>query len=227
MSLPRALVFGANGAIGGSCAARLGADGFSVLRATRNTARVDGEIQVSGDGWANGIDGKLAAVIWAQGANAGGSVLTTSDEDLTLMFDANVGFIARTVRQLVEADALAANCRFVIVSSIWQDVARNEKFAYTVSKAAIAGLVRSLAIDLAPRGIAVNAVLPGILDTPMTRANLSPGQIEDALRATPAGRLATVEDVANAVSWLSGASCTAITAQFVTVDGGWTVHRRV
>ncbi|MEI8080510.1 MAG: SDR family oxidoreductase [Actinomycetes bacterium] len=227
MSGPRALVFGSSGAIGTACVTQLQAGGFEVVSATRGLGDGDQLSTSIGPDWPNGLPGKLAAVVWAQGANASGSVLDVGETDLDDLVEANVGFIARTVRELVKADALVDHCRFVVISSIWQDLVRKDKFAYTVSKAAVAGLVRSLAVDLAERGVVVNAVLPGVLDTPMPRANLTGDQLAAVLAATPAGRLATVDDVANAVAWLVSDKCTGVTGQFLTVDGGWSVHRHV
>ena len=124
-------------------------------------------------------------------------------------------------------DRLAKPSRLCILSSIWQEQARTAKFSYTVSKAAIAGLVRSCAADLGPRQVLVNAVLPGVVDTPMTHANLSVEQI-GAIRSDSAlGRLATPDDIAAAVAFLVGPTNGAITGQSITVDAGFSHIRNL
>jgi len=73
----------------------------------------------------------------------------------------------------------------------------------------------------------VNAILPGVLDTPMTRAHLTAASIERVIDDTPGKRLATVEDVARVAYWLASDDNTAVNGQSVAVDLGWTVARRV
>ena len=143
------------------------------------------------------------------------------------MWQANVVVVAEVTRSLLDAGALADPSRIVVISSVWQDLARAGKVAYTTSKAAVGGLVRALAVELAPAGVLVNAVLPGVLDTPMTRAHLSPESIARVTDDTPAGRLATVDDVARATYWLASDDNTGVTGESITVDLGWTVARRV
>ena len=111
----------------------------------------------------------------------------------------NVTFVAATLAELLRLGKIADGARLVVLSSIWERQARQDKFSYTVSKAAVAGLVRSAAVDLAPRGILINGVLPGVTDTPMTRGLLSGEQIDAFGAATGFGRLASLDDVANTV----------------------------
>jgi NAD(P)-dependent dehydrogenase (short-subunit alcohol dehydrogenase family) len=112
----------------------------------------------------------------------------------------------------------------VVISSIWQQLARPDKFSYTVTKAAVGGLVRAAAMDLAPRGIRVNAVLPGVVDTPMTRSMLTDDQLRAVGDATGHGRLISAAEVADAVaSLLSPAS--GVTGQSLLVDLGFSFGR--
>ena len=89
------------------------------------------------------------------------------------------------------SERLAGGARLCVISSIWQTSARPNKLSYMVSKAALQGLVLSAATDLAERGILVNAVLPGALDTPMTRQNLTAEQIDRIAGMTKFDRLAS------------------------------------
>jgi 3-oxoacyl-[acyl-carrier protein] reductase len=128
---------------------------------------------------------------------------------------------------LLASDRLAQGARLCVISSVWQNVARPNKLSYMVSKAALQGLVQSAATDLADRGILVNAVLPGALDTPMTRQNLTSEQIGRIVGMTNFDRLPALGDVAALVGFLCSAANTSITGQFVAVDLGFQNARLV
>ena len=230
MTAARVLVVGARGAIGTAIVDTFEQRGWTVLRGTRSLRAGETDwVDVSDPGWAAGVaaGGKLDAVVFAQGANTSGGIQETAAADLDQMWQANVVVIAEVMRSLLEQGALAHPARVVVISSVWQDLARAGKVAYTTSKAAVGGLVRALAVELASAGVLVNAVLPGVLDTPMTRAHLSPESIARVTDDTPAGRLATVDDVARAAFWLASDDNTGVTGESITVDLGWTVARRV
>ena len=89
------------------------------------------------------------------------------------------------------------------------------------AKAAVEGLTRSLAVELAPRNIIVNGVMPGITDTKSFRAIENASSIiESVKKGTPAGRLVTPEDVANVVDFLCTPQASMIVGQFIIIDGG-------
>jgi 3-oxoacyl-[acyl-carrier protein] reductase len=92
---------------------------------------------------------------------------------------------------------------------------------YSAAKAGIEGFNRSLARELGPLNIRVNAVVPGFFESDMT-AEVTDANRERILRRTPIGRLATVDDVANAVMFLASPSAAVITGQTIVVDGGIT-----
>jgi NAD(P)-dependent dehydrogenase (short-subunit alcohol dehydrogenase family) len=125
------------------------------------------------------------------------------------------------LKVLLAAGRLRAGSRLAIVSSIWQLESRPGKFSYTVSKAALQGLVKSCALDLGPSGILINAVLPGVVDTPMTRSHLSAEQIAAITAQSALGRLPEPADIASAVAFLVSQVNRSITGQFLTVDGGF------
>jgi NAD(P)-dependent dehydrogenase (short-subunit alcohol dehydrogenase family) len=181
------------------------------------------------DSWATSAaaSGSYDGVVWAQGLNSSGGVLDADDDDYLRLFDANVVFIGRTLKQLVAASALSPTSRGVVLSSIWQVAVRPNKIAYVASKAALAGVVPSIAIDMAEHGFAINGVLPGVIDTPMTRSALSADQIDRVESETIGGHLATPENVASAVEWLLDARAAGINGQWIAVDNGWSVVRSV
>lgn len=222
----RALVFGAGGALGSAICRALVAQGFELLTAgARAAGEAPGHLQLSYD---QPLPAELLAslpsldaVVWAQGLNVSDAISSYEPENLARLLQSNVLFIADSLAALLRADRLQHGSRLVVISSVWQLESRPGKFSYTVSKSALQGLIKSCALDLGSRGILINAVLPGVVDTPMTRSHLSPEQIAAITDQTALGRLAEPEDIAAAVAFLAAASNRAITGQFLTVDAGF------
>lgn len=223
-----ALVFGASGAIGRAIAETLAAGGFTV----HGTSRDGGDDMialdpiVAPDGLA-GLDDlpALDAVVWAQGANLNDAAATVRRDGFEAVMSANVTYVVVTLAHLLQAGCLARPARMVVISSIWEQVARPGKFSYTVSKAAIGGLVRAASIDLAAEGHLINAVGPSVTDTPMTRAMLSGEQIDGVAGQTGFGRLTSLGDVAGLTAHLCSAANTGVTGQSIAVDLGFS-HAR-
>ena len=110
----------------------------------------------------------------------------------------------------------------VNISSIWGLRGASCETAYASTKAALIGLTRSLALELAPSGIRVNCVAPGVIDTDML-GSLPPGTKELLAQQTPMGRLGQPEDVAAAVSYFASEDAGFVTGQVLSPDGGFIV----
>jgi NAD(P)-dependent dehydrogenase (short-subunit alcohol dehydrogenase family) len=225
MSSP-ALVFGAGGALGSAIHSTLTEQGFEVFTAGARTAPDDAtHLQLDyGQPLPAGMFKTLPpleAVVWTQGLNASDTITAFDPESFHRLWQSNVAFIAASLAGLLKAGRLHKGSRLVVVSSIWQLESRPGKLSYCVSKSALQGFVRSCALDLGPLGILINAVLPGVVDTPMTRTHLSTEQIAAITAQTALGRLAEPTDIASAVSFLVGPTNRVITGQFLTVDAGF------
>jgi 3-oxoacyl-[acyl-carrier protein] reductase len=109
--------------------------------------------------------------------------------------------------------------RIVNLSSVVGQTGNAGQSIYAATKAGIVGFTKSVARELASRGITVNAVAPGFIETEMT-ANLAPQLQEDFLRSIPLGRFGTSEEVAQLVVFLTGPGATYITGQVMNVNGG-------
>ena len=233
-SRPAVLVFGANGAIGAHLAQRFRDEGWQVISATRRLGKDPEGSWVAYDPFGKGhkddcLDayGPYDAAVWAQGANTNDSIYDLDLRQHAAIYEANCLFVVASLHLLVKRKLLRAPARLCIISSIWQTMARQNKFSYCVSKAALQGLVLSASVDLAAQGHLINAVLPGVLDTPMTHTNLKPEQVQSVSNATFFRRLTTLDDVASAVCFLCSEKNTGLTGQFIVADLGFSHVRLV
>jgi 3-oxoacyl-[acyl-carrier protein] reductase len=120
------------------------------------------------------------------------------------------------------AEVLRDGGRIVNVASVAGLVGFPGQANYAAAKAGVIGMTRSIAKELARRGITVNAVAPGIVQTPML-GEIKPEMVAEYVKQIPIGRLAEPADVANAVLFLASADSGYITGQVLPVTGGWMV----
>jgi NAD(P)-dependent dehydrogenase (short-subunit alcohol dehydrogenase family) len=124
-------------------------------------------------------------------------------------------------RRMVQARSGA----IVNMSSQMGHVGGPNRTVYCLTKHAIEGLTKAMAIDLAPHGVRVNSVAPTYIETPLTKPFLANAAFrEDVLRRIPLGRLGTVEEVAKAVLFLASSDASLITGTSLLVDGGYTAQ---
>ena len=224
--MPNLLIFGSTGTLGGAILDKYRAEKWDITCAVRKVVN-DCDIQLPLTSDVLGSR-KFDAVVFAQGANVNGSAMQTGTKELNELFEANVTVIAESVSTLMGANAINEGGRVVILSSLWEQFTRQEKFAYSVTKAAVGGLVRSLAVDLGrQKKILVNGILPGIVNSPMVARTLSPEQIANVVSQTPIGELATPVDVANSVYMFGSSLNTGISGQSIFVDRGFSVARTI
>jgi NAD(P)-dependent dehydrogenase (short-subunit alcohol dehydrogenase family) len=178
---------------------------------------------------------RLAAEGWAPDVvipNAGILHLAPVDdfpaERFRALLEVNLTGAFLTAR--AAARRLPANGRLILTSSLFGLRAGAQNAGYAASKFGMLGLMQSMAADLAPRGILVNAVAPGQIQTEMmdklVEDRLAMGMAdprERLLSRIPLGRLGTPEEVANVYVWLASPLATYMTGQTVCVDGGWQV----
>ena len=227
--MPKLLIFGGTGVLGAAIAAKYETNGYQITYGVRTIANPANQFQLPlTDGPVPDLlKGELFdTVIFAQGANNNDSVINHSPDDLNRLFEANVSFISTTAKALMLHNLIKQKAKIVILSSFWEQITRGEKMSYTVTKAAVGGLVRSMAVDLGnAKGILVNGLLPGVVDSPMARGLLKPEQIENVQWQTPGHKMIIPTDVANAAYLLGCEDNTAISGQSLFVDYGFTVSR--
>jgi NAD(P)-dependent dehydrogenase (short-subunit alcohol dehydrogenase family) len=227
--MPKLLIFGGTGALGAAIAAKYETNGYQITYGVRSITNPANQFQLPlTDGPVPELlKGELFdTVIFAQGANNNDSVINHLPDDLNRLFEANVSFISTTAKALMLHNLIKQKAKIVILSSFWELVTRQEKMSYTITKAAVGGLVRSMAVDLGnAKGILVNGLLPGVVDSPMARGLLKPEQIENVQWQTPGHKMIIPSDVANAAYLLGCEDNTAISGQSLVVDYGFTVSR--
>jgi NAD(P)-dependent dehydrogenase (short-subunit alcohol dehydrogenase family) len=208
------LIFGSSGTLGSECAKYFAEKKWNVLTSDRNVKDVDS--------YKN-----LNAVVWAQGSNLTASLQQMEKAQWVEIWEANFFFVVKTLKTLLDNNSLAANARLVVFSSVWEEVARKDKSAYISSKAAIGGFIRSMASELGDKNISINGVLPGIIDSPMTRKNLSSAQVNQIIDQTPGNKLVKPEEIATIAEFLASKNSQGINGQSITVDNAWTISRNV
>ncbi len=227
--MPKLLIFGGTGALGTAIAQKFSDEGYEVIYGVRKITdgKVQFQVPLTTGPVPDLLKGQLFdAVVFAQGANINDSVITSSVEDLNRLFEANVSFISENTKALISHNLIKHKGKIVILSSLWEQLTRQDKMAYTVTKAAVGGLVRSMAVDLGnAKGILVNGLLPGIVETPMSRGLLSAKQMENIEAQTPGHKLTVPTDVANATYLLGCEDNTAISGQSLFVDYGFAIAR--
>nr|WP_325196352.1 SDR family oxidoreductase [uncultured Oscillibacter sp.] len=164
--------------------------------------------------------GPIELLVNNAGVSYQGLFQDTSDETWDRTMAVNLTGARNAVRAVLPHMLSEKRGCIVNISSIWGLRGASCEVAYACSKAAVIGLTRSLALELAPSGIRVNCVAPGCIETDMVRVL---GQETRAMlvEETPLGRLGTPEDIAHAVAFFASEKASFVTGQVLTADGGF------
>ncbi|HEX2100920.1 MAG TPA: SDR family oxidoreductase [Candidatus Synoicihabitans sp.] len=248
LSGKRALVTGAGSGIGEAIArtfAQVGAHVYVVDRdattgeATAAAIRADGgeatfcTLDVSIEADALALAERLPSLdVLVNNAGVGhvGHLLSTSAADLDRLYAVNVRGPFNLCRAFVPRMLERGQGSVVAIASIGGVVAVRERLAYTVTKHAVVGLTRSLALDHSHTGVRFNAICPGRVETPFVRARIAEyADPEAAYRAMAAtqlnGRMARPDEVAAAARYLASDEAAMVTGSCLMVDGGWSAGK--
>ena len=233
-----ALVTGASGGIGAAIARQLHARGATVgLHGTRaeRLAELTGELGERAHALPADLGDRESVSKLAESAteamgqvdilvnNAGitkdGLFVRMSDDDWDRVIEVNLTAMFRLTRELVYPMMRRRGGRVVNITSVVGVTGNPGQANYCASKAGMIGMSKSLAAEIAGRGVTVNCVAPGFIETPMTDA-LNDKQKDAILGAVPAKRLGTGEEVASAVVYLASDEAAYVTGQTLHVNGG-------
>lgn len=160
-------------------------------------------------------------VVWAQGYNFNDNINNFDGDNFDKMINANVKFILLTLNFLLKNNKINNNSKLVIISSIWEELTRENKLSYTISKAALSGLVKNISYDLSEKNILVNNILPGVIDNEMSQKTLLPEQFNYIKNHMHFSRLITLDDIYKTIKFLTLEN-TGITGQSIKIDLGFT-----
>ncbi|MBU1041087.1 MAG: 3-oxoacyl-[acyl-carrier-protein] reductase [Proteobacteria bacterium] len=237
-----ALVTGGSRGIGRACAQRLAKDGFEVYltyvsRPEEAEKVVAAIVEDGGEAKAFRLDASnreamtaffseeikdkvsLEVLVNNAGITKDGLLIRMKDEDWDRVIQVNLTGAFACLREAAKIMVKQRRGRIVNISSVVGQMGNAGQANYVAAKAGLIGLTKSAARELAGRNITVNAITPGFIQTDMT-AELPEAIISKMLENIPLGRLGGPEDIASAVSFLSGPGAGYVTGQVIAVNGG-------
>ncbi len=235
-----ALVTGAGRGIGRACTEALAAAGARVIAVARTQADLDSlkescpalietmQADVTDAAFCLEIEAlsRLDILVNNAGTNKPQAFAEVDNEILSTMLKVNVEAAFR-VAQSATRVMLRENIEGSIInmSSQMGHVGSPNRTVYCMTKHAIEGLTRAMAVELAPNGIRVNAIAPTFIETPMTKTMFEKPEFKKfVLDRIPLGRIGQVEDIAEAVLFLASSRSKMITGDSLKIDGGWTAQ---
>jgi 3-oxoacyl-[acyl-carrier protein] reductase len=216
----RLFLTGGHGEIGSAIRSRFERAGYGVLAprsAELDLADVDA-IPGFLAAHAEGFD----AFVHCAGFNTPKPLADVPVEELERSFRVNTLSMIRICQLLAPSFEARGGGHVLGISSIYGVISREKRLAYSTAKHAMLGAVKSLALELGPRGVLVNALSPGFIDTALTRRNNDEATIKTLSAATALRRLGTPADMAEAAFFLCSPANRYITGQNVVADGGYT-----
>ena len=236
-----AVVTGAGRGIGRAIAlayARMGADVACVSRTEENSAKVAAEVEALGrrawplavdvsdtagvDAAAKGIlelAGRVDILVNNAGVTRDNLLMRMSEEEWDTVLNTNLKGAFNFTRALTRPFIKQRSGRIINIASVIGLIGNAGQSNYAASKAALIGFTKSVARELAPRGITVNAIAPGFIETDMT-AVLDDKVREEVIGRVPLGRFGSSDDIAHAAVFLAMEPTGYVTGQVLTVDGG-------
>ena len=236
-----AVVTGAGRGIGRAVAlayARMGADVACVSRTEENSAKAAAEVEALGRrAWAVAVDvsdtaavdaaagkilddaGRVDILVNNAGVTRDNLLMRMSEEEWDTVLNTNLKGAFNFTRALSRPFIKQRSGRIINIASVIGLIGNAGQSNYAASKAALIGFTKSVARELAPRGITVNAIAPGFIETDMT-AVLDDKVREEVIGRVPLGRFGSSDDIAHAAVFLAMEPTGYVTGQVLTVDGG-------
>jgi NAD(P)-dependent dehydrogenase (short-subunit alcohol dehydrogenase family) len=239
-----ALITGASKGLGKAMALSLSQAGATIALASRDEAKLQGvkqEIESSGgraevfvadvkdEQQVEKLEADVAArlgniqiLINNAGINIRKNLIDFSLSEWQSVLDTNLTSVFLMCRKFVPHMRGTGYGRILNMTSIMSHVSMPQRSAYSASKAAVLGLIRALALELAPEGITVNGISPGPFGTEMNQALMQNPEVNAQFLATiPVGRWGKIEDIGTLACYLCSDATSFITGTDIVIDGGW------
>lgn len=232
-----AMVTGAGKGIGRACSEVLAAAGAKVIVVARTASDLETLQQAYPDHietWVEDVSQsrflqrvsnlrQLDVLVNNVGTNRPQPFIEVEEEALDLMLNLNVRTAFLTAQAAARVMVRSGSGSIIHMSSQMGHVGAARRSVYCMTKHAIEGLTKAMAVELAPLGVRVNSVAPTFIETPLTRPMFEdPAFREEVLGKIPMQRIGQVEEVANAVLFLASPASSLVTGDSLKTDGGWT-----
>jgi 3-oxoacyl-[acyl-carrier protein] reductase len=217
----RALVLGGRGGIGSAISDRFRIDGREVTAVGRSEFDMGNGDQIDAFFKKNGNNFDI--LIHSGGLNHPNLFETLTDAEIRESLEVNLHGFLSVVKTCLPYWQSSGFGRILVISSLYGFLGRKGRLPYVMSKHALNGAVKTLAIELACHGVLVNAISPGFIGTKMTYKNNPPGTIAKFVAGIPLGRLGDPEDIADVASFLCSSKNRYLTGQDLVVDGGFSI----
>ena len=226
------LVTGAASGIGREIAERFAAEGALVTGFDRTgDVAVHGDVRMPADveravEHVVAAEGRIDVLVNSAGVREIGDVYTMASEEWENVIAVNLSGTFYCCQAAARRMRAGGGGVIVNISSVGGLIGLARRPAYTASKHGVVGLTKSLARDLGPAGIRVNAICPGVIRTPLTEQYFTDDAFEEGLRTVvPQGRVGIAADVADAALYLASDQSAYVSGIALTVDGGWLAEK--
>lgn len=164
--------------------------------------------------------GSVDVLINNAGVAYSGLITDTEEFDFDKIFDVDLKGVFNCCKSVTPVMVNQKSGKIINISSMWGQVGASCEVAYSAAKAGVIGLTKALAKELAPSGITVNCIAPGLIDTSMN-SNISVEDLNAFVEDIPLGRMGTAEDIAETALFLASEGADYITGQVLGVNGGY------
>lgn len=198
----------------------LTSNGYSVMAQKANVAnRLEVELMVKETLYKFG---SLDILVNNAGIAHQSLITDTNEIDFDRIMDVNLKGVFNCCKAVIPSMVSRQSGKIINISSMWGQVGASCEVAYSAAKAGVIGLTKALAKELAPSGITVNAIAPGLIETNMN-SNLSIEELSDFVSDIPLGRMGSADEIAAAIEFLASDKADYITGQVLGINGGYVI----
>ena len=215
------LLTGATGDIGSAIADAFSAQGYHVVAPGRKELDLSSTEAVQA--YMSQLTAEIDVFVHCAGINNPKLIDELTEIDISKTFQINTLSFYTMSQFLLKNNQHKKLSSIVGISSIYGSFSRKGRLAYSASKHALNGMIKTMALELGQHNIKVNGVSPGFVETQLTRKNNSDEVINQFKRKIPLGRLASTQDIANVVYFLCSPQNNYINGQCLIVDGGYSI----